>query len=991
MRTTRFPAGGRLWGLLSVAAVVALLAAAPARAAAPAVVNGSMTDGTDVPRGWTKTYDDAKAAGKVKACRDTDVFVKGPASLRLESVGGVASGNVSQTLTGLGGGTLEFRGHLRSAGDVAYATVALIIFGPNNKVLVGWRELGRTRATADWRRFATKVEMPPAAERGLLLLYMKGTGKVWLDEVEVVQSGAPRPVPAKTAKPVERSKNAPAVECVYAVDRDIIGLRIQEGRYVHRGQARYEKRDGDKIRVQGKGLHARRDVVRGGKVVGLLIGDGSVIRLADEIHGEKINQDQLALPTAYRVRSDDDEAWKQPAHPVAVYQKSKPNGHPAGGRYPMRHRVYLKLPRPMREGRTYVVELPGVRVRRRSVRLKYDPRGVRSEAVHVNHLGFRPDEPHKFAFLSVWLGTGGAHSYPKGLPFRVLDEKTRRDVFQGTCRLVKAATDREDLCVTPVNPDRINRSFTDVYRMDFGSLRRPGTYRVCVDGVGTSYPFRIAPDVWEPAYRMSMLGFLHQRSGLALDGRQGGYKHPRDLHPADGVKVYVTDFDAMTSAGQGDTFKQLLAHCTTETTATAWGGYHDAGDWDRRTGHLDASRQMMDLMDMRPDYFAKMKLALPAGEADNAIPDVLDEVLWNLDCYLRLQTPAGGIRHGIESAEHPKPGECSWQESLKVMVFAPDVPSSYEYVAAAAQLARLLAPHDATRAKRTADSAARAMAWAEVRWLKLRENPPKLKNATNLLRGIRDRRNLAALAMYRLTRKSTWHDAFKQDTRLKDPNPLVWKWNSHDQRDAMARYAMLGDDLADAQLKRQARKALGTEADRAAADARKNAWGLGSNDPGHPIHWGFYGAFHPTTLIYAHHVLGRSEHLEAILTEVSFLTGGNPMNRTYTVGLGHEPVHWAFHLDSLNSGQPSPKGITVLGQFDHRLPWYRNHWSITWVYRLTVVPKTPRWPTNEFYIDTGNIPDVHEYMPNNPMGSVTLAWGYLAGRKQVAAPRGAAR
>ena len=55
-----------------------------------------------------------------------------------------------------------------------------------------------------------------------------------------------------------------------------------------------------------------------------------------------------------------------------------------------------------------------------------------------------------------------------------------------------------------------------------------------------------------------------------------------------------------------------------------------------------------------------------------------------------MQTPEGGIRGGIESSEHPRSGEASWQESLTVMAYAPDVWSSYLYVATAARAAKWL-------------------------------------------------------------------------------------------------------------------------------------------------------------------------------------------------------------------------------------------------------------------------------------------------------------
>ena len=71
-----------------------------AGAAAPALVNGSMTDGETAPTGWGNRCT-PKGKGTLRVVRDTKVFVKGPAPLRLETVGGFADGNTSQTIPDL--------------------------------------------------------------------------------------------------------------------------------------------------------------------------------------------------------------------------------------------------------------------------------------------------------------------------------------------------------------------------------------------------------------------------------------------------------------------------------------------------------------------------------------------------------------------------------------------------------------------------------------------------------------------------------------------------------------------------------------------------------------------------------------------------------------------------------------------------------------------------------------------------------------------------
>ena len=172
------------------------------------------------------------------------------------------------------------------------------------------------------------------------------------------------------------------------------------------------------------------------------------------------------------------------------------------------------------------------------------------------------------------------------------------------------------------------------------------------------------------------------------------------MHPDDGVKVFeldITFWNGEADAVDRDLRRLLgpdLDGSRLKTYPGAWGGYMDAGDWDRRSQHLTATWEHLELLDLFPEYFEKLKLALPPSEAGDNLPDVLNEALWNLDLYRRLQRADGGVGGGVESTSHPRPGEASWQESLLLGTFAPDPESSLRYAACAARAARLIAKYD---------------------------------------------------------------------------------------------------------------------------------------------------------------------------------------------------------------------------------------------------------------------------------------------------------
>jgi endoglucanase len=78
--------------------------------------------------------------------------------------------------------------------------------------------------------------------------------------------------------------------------------------------------------------------------------------------------------------------------------------------------------------------------------------------------------------------------------------------------------------------------------MEFGALDEEGEFVVVVDGIGRSYPFRIAREVWQRAVYVSGSGFYHQRSGIELGPPHTTFRRPRPFHPDDGLLIYQSSF-----------------------------------------------------------------------------------------------------------------------------------------------------------------------------------------------------------------------------------------------------------------------------------------------------------------------------------------------------------------------------------------------------------------------------------------------------------------
>jgi endoglucanase len=776
----------------------------------------------------------------------------------------------------------------------------------------------------------------------------------------------------------------PEVVHVGMVAPDIISVTVQAGRAEYGQQVPYQPQPNDRV---DRKTH-QRWVHRDGKFIGALVGkDEKILYTPDRAVGPKLDTAWADMPASYAIRCAEDPNYAgDGTPPVAVHRKSRPTDFARVGPWqmeaPMEHTLYLRLPKPLVVGRGYLICFRGGHLIATS--FTWEPAKLRSEAIQVSHLGFRPDDPAKVAFLSCWMGSGGGVTYKEGLRFDVLDANGK-SVFQGKVALSRAAADPEDAY-------KRNYNGVPVYEMDFSPLKAPGTYRVAVEGVGCSHPFPIADDTWRKAFTVSARGFYHQRSGIELGPPYTTFKRPRPFHPDDGLKVFLSNCGLMDSGNglnrKDNNFGNLNKGRTDQLVPNAWGGYMDAGDWDRRIQHLVVSRLLLELADLFPDYFAAVPLNIP--ESGNGLPDAVNEALFKLDCYRRMQTPEGGIRGGIESEEHPRHGEGSWQESLTVMAYAPCAWSSYVYAGVAARAAHCLATAKTTPGvvsrngppgasqkrllesfspKAYRDSALRAMQWAEKEL--------KAAGDKQFPTDVRDSRNLAAIELFRLTGDKEWLDIFLATTFFKDSAADLWKWQSHEQRDAA--WVVLRTDRPglDPQLKANCRAAILREADerldsQAKAGFRflKYAW--------RPFGWGAPVTPEAESVVRAHALTGDAKYLRALVLAAQFGGGANPLNLCYTTGIGHKWPQHPLHIDSRITHQPPPPGLTIFGPQD--VERSKNDWGAKLIGQFAF-PPVAQWPTAEAYWDVFWYPAVCEFTVQQPMAANAYLWGYLAARK----------
>jgi endoglucanase len=719
--------------------------------------------------------------------------------------------------------------------------------------------------------------------------------------------------------------------------------------------------------------------------VGLLSPDGKWVFIEHATTGQLLDETVVDVPEAYTLISTDDLNYAKPLSPAKVFRKGKPNGFSKP--LPFLYTVSLKLPAPLKEGATYTIRFVGVNTSKETVAYVHKPRETRSIAVHAIQTGYRPDDPYKRAYLSFWMGVDldGKHGSctPDVDAFELVDA-AGKTVFTGKAELAKKENEQEEICVH----EKLDYTKAAVRRLDFSAFRTPGEYRVYAPGIGLSGPFRIATDVWEKPFKAAMQGILAQRQGIDLGPPACAYTRKRPFHPDDGVEFYQMTMPVQggQEGARGKHMIELAKAGPLERVTGVWGGYQDAGDWDTiGNSHLSATYDLLGLYDLNPAAFSRIKLSLPAEEMKNDLLDILDEAMWQMDCWKRLQLPDGGVRGGYGVGWGCYAGETS--SMLKYAgVYSVDHETTMYYAAAAARAARVLTAYDKKLAAEYLESAKRAWAWVESHSKADDETYQKvLSFDKNLPKKLREKRAMAAVELLAATREAAFDEAFKQSSELSGKAALYL-----DQPDADFAYARLPDNLGDPELKKRAVERITTYADHAIEFSRKNAYdiiaGVRTDYPlifackyfSTPAQGGF-------SLIYAYELTRKPAYLAAAVQGANYSLGANPDNLSYCTGVGYNAQHFNFIVDAHVTGQLPDVMVGHIpygqGNEGNSMSRSANSWVQQWLLNFgptkKMVPNWFDWPVNEQYIDFGRYPLHNENCFNATTVPAACYWFYL--------------
>ncbi len=708
---------------------------------------------------------------------------------------------------------------------------------------------------------------------------------------------------------------------------------------------------------------------------------------------------------------------------VDVYRKSEPwsSGWTRGSNQEVeqlvsfRHFIYLNLDNSLQKG-DYIIKWPNAVIE--ETEFRYDPSSTRLSAIRASQLGHRASDSAKYAYLSLWLPEGpnsGAVDFRDyGLnKFRVVNANGN-PVFNGAIELRASPTSiekfngiRGDLVAYQTADGSIfhsSRAGTYVFGLDYSQWKgaAPGIYRIEIPGVGVSDPFEIGDNVWGKAAQVAFSGMYHQRSGIELDGRFG-YKRPACLSPMTKTPVFESGLPFIfSSESQGFIpFKEGAKDpwITSKIRWDAWGGYHDAGDWDRRIQHLDASYLLLDVYEMLSAKGKAFHIGIPSSDEvfPNSIykganlPDVIDEAIWNIDFFRRLQRQDGAVSGGVEGERHPKQGETCWLNSAKLFSYTPDARSSYIYASTAAKLALVLDQIGEVKLSNIyKNSAIRAWNWAESKGdaatqeaLKRLSTKQKGKAATflpKISKTTDDARLRASAVLSRLTNEVTFKKAFSAYFEKQQ-----WMSNAYIV-DGAWEYTKIGSNDRNKSLINKLERQIVSIADKYILDPQSQSAYINMK---HRARAAQYGAGLAPSIdelslvMRAHQINGASKYLSLLANTSAHILGANQIGMSFTTGVGARPPLTALHEDTLNAGITPPDGITIYGWI------YYRYFNATWLWDKNwsalsqqhadrrVEPFRKSLPFYEYIIQHPLMIPTMEYTLHQSIAPTAAMWLYL--------------
>ncbi|HEV6965467.1 glycoside hydrolase family 9 protein [Roseateles sp.] len=427
---------------------------------------------------------------------------------------------------------------------------------------------------------------------------------------------------------------------------------------------------------------------------------------------------------------------------------------------------------------------------------------------------------------------------------------------------------------------------------DFSALKRPGRYRLRVEGLPDSPAFDIGAEAYAALNAGAIRAYYFNRASTPLLAEHAGPWARAAGHPDDHVIVHAS------AAGPGRPEGSVIS---------APKGWYDAGDYNKYIVNSGITvYTLLAAWEHFPEVLRDQDLRIP--ESGNGLPDLLDEALWNLEWMLAMQDPAdGGVYHKLTNKGFDgvvMPADAKGERYVVQKTTA----AALDFAAVMAQASRVFAAFETERpglSARMLTAARRAWSWAQAHPREIYRQPADIHTGEYGDPELSDEFAWAGVELW----VSTGEAAFRPDLeRLPigvpswgDVKGLAW--------------VTLGSHLQDLSKNDSVvvRTRIMALADQLTATWRASAYRVGMR--AQDYEWGSSSVMlnRALMLIQGYRLAPRPDTLAAAQALFDHVLGRNPMGRSLVTGFGSRPPRHPHHRPSEADGVDEPVPGFVVG------------------------------------------------------------------------------
>lgn len=421
---------------------------------------------------------------------------------------------------------------------------------------------------------------------------------------------------------------------------------------------------------------------------------------------------------------------------------------------------------------------------------------------------------------------------------------------------------------------------------DFTQVQTNGLYRLEVAGYA-AVELQISAQPYAQLHDAAMKAFYFNRASQQLDPAYAGVWARPAGHPDDKIKIHASAASANRPEG---------------TIIQSPKGWYDAGDYNKYVVNSGISTfTLLDAWTDFKDFYRQRQWTIP--ESGNSMPDLLDEVLWNLDWISSMQDPEdGGVYHKLttlnfEGAVMPH------QAVAQRYVVQKTTAAALNFAAVMAKASRVLSEFEADQPGKAAlfsQQAIKAWLWASKNPAIYYQQPADVSTGAYGDTHLADEFAWAAAELFLLTGEQPYLQQFFQ---LAQPvQTASWASVSSLGYFSLAKEA----NRLTVQQRQLVVSAITKVADQFVVQHQASAYKVAMLPD--DFVWGSNAvAMNKAILLYkANQITAKAGYVEAMQGLVDYVLGRNPLDLTYVTGFGVKSPQHIHHRPSQADGVKAP-------------------------------------------------------------------------------------